>query len=237
MCRGRETCTEVTDRDTWHKNAPLPPPDWLRAHLPSFHESIRLAAKGEVSAARKALSEFPSEAAQKWCIEHGQVSGNFRYRLLGKPPHSPTRPGIGPRNPPPSLVKSVLERDRYHCRYCELPVIPRVILAAFASVVGASAFQFGRSNLERHGAALVSWAQFDHVVPFSQGGATDMSNIVTSCWACNFGKDSYELARIGITDPRSRKPLAVDWDGLRSLLPDLRRIASAEANSSRRPKD
>ncbi len=226
MCRGRATCTEITDRDTWHKNAPLPPPEWLRAHLPSFHESISLAAKGKVSAARKALAAFPSEAAQKWCIEDGQISGNFRFRLLGKPPHSPTRPRIGVRNPPTPLIASVLKRDHYHCRYCELPVIPRPIFTAFACVVGASAFRFGRPNLERHGAALMSWAQFDHVVPYSQRGATDMSNVVTSCWACNFGKDSYEPAQIGITDPRLRKPLAADWDGLLSLLPALRSHAS-----------
>ena len=233
MCRGRRTCTEIESRDTWYKDAPLPPPSWLRARLPSFHESIRLAADGNASAARKALATFPSETAQEWCIEHGQIAGNFRFRLLGKPPHSRSRSGTGPRNPPTSLIAAVLKRDRYHCRYCGLPVIPRAMFTAFGTVVGASAFQFGRVNLERHGAALVSWAQYDHVVPYSQGGATDISNLVTACWACNFGKGSYELHQIGITDPRLRKPLAVDWDGLVSLIPALRLHASRKTHTGR----
>lgn len=222
MCRGRSTCTEIGSRETWHRDAPLPPPESFRAHLPRLHESIRLAARGDVAAARKALAAFPGEAAQQWCIEHGQVAGNFRFRLLDKPPHSPSRPGIGSRNPPSSLMAAVFTRDCYHCRYCGLPVIPRAVFVAFAAVIGASAFQFGRSNLERHGAALMSWAQVDHVVPYSQGGATDSSNLVTACWACNFGKDGYELHQIGISDPRLREPLTTDWDGLMSLLPALR---------------
>ncbi len=222
MCRGELLCSEITSRNSWHKDAPLPPPDSLRAHLPTFHESIRLAAKGKVSAARKALAAFPSKAAQDWGVRHGQVAGNFRFRLLGRPPHSSSHAGRGPRNPPNSLIAAMLKRDSYHCRYCALPVIPKVLFAAFAAIVGPSAFAFGRPNLERHGAALISWAQFDHVVPYSQGGATDMSNLVTACWACNYGKSSYELHQIGITDPRLREPLSAQWDGLASLLPALR---------------
>ena len=82
------------------------------------------------------------------------------------------------------------------------PVVPRSVLTAFSSVFGDDTFRFGRRSAERHGAALVSWAQVDHVVPWSRGGPTDETNLVTSCWACNFGKDSYELAQIGIADPR-----------------------------------
>lgn len=223
MCRGRPTCSEIPeDRSTWHKDAPLPPPESFRSLLPRFHEAVRLAAQGRVSDSQKELAAFPNEAAITWGIEHGQIAGRFRFRLLNRPAHSLSRPGTGPRNPPRALIASVLERDHYHCRYCGLPVIPREIYTAFGSVVGSSAFQFGRPNLARHGAALISWAQFDHVVPYSQGGATDLDNLVTSCWACNFGKGSYELHQIGISDPRSRKPLNVQWDGLLSVLPGLR---------------
>jgi hypothetical protein len=233
MCRGRSTCTEIGSRETWHRDAPLPPPESFRARLPNFHESIRLAASGNVSAARKALAAFPSEEVQQWCIEHGQIAGNFRFRGLGKPPHSPSCPGIGPRNPPRPLMAAVFTRDHYHCRYCGLPVIPRAVFTAFAAVIGADAFQFGRTNRERHGAALISWAQVDHVVPYSQGGATDMSDLVTACWACNFAKDSYELHQIGISDPRLREPVTTDWDGLVSLLPTLRSNFSTKESAHR----
>ena len=221
MCRSRSTCSEIPDPRTWSQKAPLPPPESLRRHLPAFHESIRHAAKGDVAEARKVLSTFPSERAQNWYVQHGQVSGNFRFRLLGRPAHSPFHLGLGPRNPPASLSAAILRRDNYHCRYCGLPVISRAIFVVFALVVGPDAFTFGRTNLTRHGAALISWAQIDHVVPYTRGGATDMSNLVTACCACNFGKSNYELAQIGVSDPRSRKPSGSDWDGLVSLLPAL----------------
>lgn len=31
--------------------------------------------------------------------------------------------------------------------------------------------------------------EVDHIVPVADGGTEDMSNLVTSCWACNQGKE------------------------------------------------
>lgn len=225
MCRGKANCSELLDHRLWSDRGPLPPPQWIRDHLESFYSGVRSAAKSDFAAAVQRFALIPDDEIRNWCIEHGQVSGNFRFRALGKPKGSPPRAGSGPRNIPSRLIASVLERDRCHCRYCGLPVIPREVLTALDRLLGGRAFRFKRKNSERHGAALVSWAQIDHVDPWSRGGATDMENLVTSCWACNYGKAGYEISQIGIADPRLREPVKAAWDGLKSLVPALRSLS------------
>jgi 5-methylcytosine-specific restriction endonuclease McrA len=66
-------------------------------------------------------------------------------------------------------------------------------------------------------------ANVDHVVPWTLGGRTDMENLVSACWCCNYGKSSYTLEQIGLDDPRLRPtPESDGWDGLTSSLPGLR---------------
>jgi len=52
------------------------------------------------------------------------------------------------------------------------------------------------------------------VDPHSRGGRTDPSNLVTACWACNYGKSSYTLTELGMEDPRRRVPALTAWNGL-----------------------
>jgi 5-methylcytosine-specific restriction endonuclease McrA len=44
-------------------------------------------------------------------------------------------------------------------------------------------------------------ATLDHVTPWSLGGRTDESNLVTSCWSCNYGKANFTVEQIGIRNP------------------------------------
>ena len=60
----------------------------------------------------------------------------------------------------PSLRMKVLKRDGYRCRIC------------------------GRSAND--GVRL----EVDHIIPISQGGQTELSNLQTLCWDCNRGKGS-----------------------------------------------
>jgi len=70
-------------------------------------------------------------------------------------------------------------------------------------------------NKPKAGASLVFRPVADHVEPWSRGGATDLNNLVTSCWPCNFGKMEYTVEELGITDPRSRPSVSDGWYGLR----------------------
>lgn len=163
---------------------------------------------------------IPSDAIREWGVEHGQISGNFRSKIIGKTSPEGT-PARGPRTASAALRRTILERDGYTCRYCGLRVIPREVLTAFGAVVGSEHFGTGRANAARHGAALISWVEVDHVVPFQRGGPTTQGNLVTACWACHYGKSHYTVAELGIRDPRARPPAAGSWDGLTSLHPRL----------------
>ena len=82
--------------------------------------------------------------------------------------------------------------------------LPKTVHVAFSIVVGPDVYSVGRTNQERHGMALISRAQLDHVVPHGQGGVTGEENLVTACWACNYGKARFTLSQIALQDPRQR---------------------------------
>ena len=217
MCRRKPYCTELGPPECWSDVAPLPPPAWIRESLVQLHRSIRLAAEGRVAEAREALKSVSNDAIREWGVEHGQISGGFRSRVLAKKSsgdaeHSSTGvPASGQRNPPTALRRAIFERDGYTCRYCGLRVIPREVLVAFGAVIGRELVGTGCANAAHHGAALVSRAEVDHVVPFWLGGKTAKDNLVTAFWACNYGKDRYTVAELGIRDPRERPPAPGAW--------------------------
>ena len=66
----------------------------------------------------------------------------------------------GPREPSLRLKFLVMRRDRFKCRYC------------------------GRSPASHTGVVL----HLDHIIPWSQGGATSDENLQTLCDHCNLGK-------------------------------------------------
>ena len=232
MCRGRPTCSELTNREMWSSRAPLPPPAWITSQLPTLAQAMKAAVSSGEDAARELVGRIPDEKIRSWCVEHGQLSGIFRHRALGKPAAPNESLGIGPRNPNSSMTDAVLRRDRYQCRYCGLPVIPKTVHVAFSIVVGPDAYSVGRTNQERHGMALISRAQLDHVVPYGQGGVTGEENLVTACWACNYGKARFTLSQIALQDPRHRPPSTNEWDGMTSMLPLLRQRARASRNTA-----
>jgi len=89
-------------------------------------------------------------------------------------------------------------------------------LMQMEKMVGAAQFKVkGKGNQIRHGVALTFRATADHVVPMSFGGRTNLDNLVTSCWNCNYGKYNALLEQMGVNDPRET---AVDsklsWNGL-----------------------
>ena len=160
-----------------------------------------------------------------WFVEHGQGSGKQRHRALGEPPSGAHGTANGPREPSKALEAIILVRDRFHCRYCGIPVITRKLLDAFGACVGSVALPLGRRNSEKHGAALVSQSVIDHVLPYQGGGETSLENLVTACWTCSFGKDRFTVSQLGLDDPRQRAPIETSWDGLTSHLPNLVAVA------------
>lgn len=82
--------------------------------------------------------------------------------------------------------------------------------------MGETVFPAARTNLATHGAKFVFLATFDHVLPHSLGGGTDAGNIVSSCHACNFGKDGFTLDELGLDYPAGDR-FAPDQRWLRAV--------------------
>jgi 5-methylcytosine-specific restriction endonuclease McrA len=113
---------------------------------------------------------------------------------------------------------AILTRDGYRCRYCGIPVISPEVRKAVRALYPRAVPWDANDPRERHMGLQALWLQFDHVVPHSHGGRSDLENSVVSCALCNFGKDKYTLRQLGLEDPRLRDPVLTEWDGLERLL-------------------
>ncbi len=70
-------------------------------------------------------------------------------------------------------------------------------------------------------AGLMAEVVEDHVrhhLPYCAGGGNDLDNLVTACWAGQFGRGDFSLEEVGLSDPRARSPIVDEWDGLTGLL-------------------
>jgi 5-methylcytosine-specific restriction endonuclease McrA len=202
------------------------PPPWFDEQLSVFQRAVQYASEGDANGARIELTKIRNQELRTWYIEHGQQSGLFRSRQIGMNLPEFT----GARDPvasPERFAKQVFARDGFRCRYCGLRLVTKQVLSAFSNVVGRDHFCPTGGNQQRHGIVLAFRANIDHVIPWTRGGRTDLDNLVAVCWCCNYGKSSYTLEQIGVTDPRARIPNSDGWDGLSNYLPRLRAAAAA----------
>jgi hypothetical protein len=121
------------------------------------------------------------------------------------------------RMPTLAQKQSLHERDGYHCRFCAIPVIRAEVRKKFCSVFPTLEI-WGSKNAQQHVAFQTMWAQYDHVVPYSDGGTNDLTNMIVTCAPCNFGRMAYTLEEVNLADPRDRQPVRSNWDGLERFL-------------------
>ena len=218
MCRDAEFCTELgRDHSLWSRTCPLPPPDFFNAALDQFILAFSQAKDGQLGKAVDSLNKTRSDELRAWFVEHGQMSG-WHHRVKGLALPKPkkytglleTQKSITP------FESQVYRRDGYRCRYCLIKVIDTKALMQMEKMVGAAQFKVkGKGNQIRHGVALTFRATADHVVPMSFGGRTNLDNLVTSCWNCNYGKYNALLEQMGINDPRDTDlDSKLNWNGL-----------------------
>lgn len=118
---------------------------------------------------------------------------------------------------PNSSVKALIhKRDGYNCRFCCMPVIRRETRSRIMALY-PSALYWGAKEKDQHAAFQAMWAQYDHIVPHSLGGASDLENMVLTCAACNFGRAEYSLEQVAVEDPRIRPPVPSSWNGLENF--------------------
>lgn len=122
-----------------------------------------------------------------------------------------------PRMPDRETREAVKKRDGYHCRFCGMPIIDpsirKAIAAAYPEVVG-----WPTTDVGKHAAFMCMWLQYDHILPNSRGGASNVDNIVLTCTACNFGRMETTLEEGRLIHPfaaeRPKWSGFSDWDGL-----------------------
>lgn len=225
MCRGKKICSELGNNpDLWDKHSPLPPPDWFKGEIELFQKAVTKASTGNIQESTTILQTIKSDALRNWYVEHGQISGNTRNRVLATAKPKPLTTTLDKVRSPDNFAKAVFERDNYSCRYCGMNVIPKSVFKLYRQLVGIQLFRDTGTNSERHGIILAFRANVDHVIPHKLGGRTDMENLVTSCWSCNYGKSSYTIEQLGLTHPRKRIQKSSNWDGLTSLSEGLKQF-------------
>ena len=137
--------------------------------------------------------------------------------IPGAPPKLEINERIKVRMPSKTGMKLLHDRDGFHCRFCEIPVIRKEVRQALRKIY-PEAVSWGRRNIEQHAALQAMWLQYDHVLPHARGGNNDLSNVVITCAPCNFGRMDNLIEEIGVIDPRTRKPVSSGWDGLERLI-------------------
>lgn len=148
----------------------------------------------------------------------GKASPYVRPRAL---PHSPPVLSRGERvverMPTGAVLAELHSRDGFHCRFCGIPVIRKVV-RVFLGKLYPAALRWERTNLSQHAAFQAMWAQYDHVLAHARGGDNSIENTIVTCAPCNFAKMNYTLDELGLSDPRIRHPLKSDWGGLERVL-------------------
>ena len=206
MCRAAKVCSELgLEQSNWNLSSPLKPPQEFSEVHALFLSSYSFACDGNLELAIETLRKTNDGKIRDWYVEHGQMSGFFRLKALGSKSAPKYFGELDPNTSITNFETQVYERDGFKCAYCGNDVVHTRILKRMETLVGPESFRTSGTNAERHGTVFILRATADHVVPISRGGRTELSNLVTSCWSCNYGKSSYTLEEIGLKDPRSIK--------------------------------
>lgn len=187
--------------------------------MDAFSNAYRAAVAGDQRTAWDWLSLTRDRDLNEWFHVHAQNTGTFRFQEYGVEPLPVPMPALDPQRRVTKFENELFARDGYRCRYCGVRVAPASVMKRMEQIMGREVFDAtSRSNTARHGIKMAFSAALDHVVPHSRGGRTDPDNLVTSCWACNYGKTEYTLTEMGLADPRDFEPQQDWWQGLTDVL-------------------
>ena len=205
------------DPDFW---APRP---CLREPIPELFQAAELLDRavyahlaGEWGRAADLIADANMRELWDWAESlRGPTNIEFhRVRTVeGAPPILERNRRDPKKKPDAELRRTIIRRDGYRCRFCGIPVIRTEIRKAMHRKYG-DVLPWGRTNAELHTAFACFWLQFDHVLPHSRGGRTDLDNLAITCAPCNFGRAEWTLEEVGLIDPRTRPVEQTSWDGL-----------------------
>lgn len=194
----------------------------LREPIPEIYEAATLLDRavtahldGDRAKAALLFTQADMPAVRDWCESlWGAKSPYVHYRpVADAPPKLNKSDRPNPRMPTKACMQELLKRDGYHCRFCAIPVIRKEVRQRIQKVY-PTVVPWERYNLGQHAAFQAMWAQYDHVVPNSRGGASTLDNLVVTCAPCNFARMEFTLEEVGLANPLLRTPMRSAWDGL-----------------------
>ena len=148
----------------------------------------------------------------------GKTNPYNQYQLIaGAPPTLKAVQREKLRRPSSELKQLLHSRDGYHCRFCGIPVVRMEIRNRLRKLY-PSVLPWAPWRTTNHAAFQAIWANYDHVLPHSRGGTSDLDNMVVVCAPCNFGRGNHTVEEARLADPRTREPVRSAWDGLERLL-------------------
>jgi 5-methylcytosine-specific restriction endonuclease McrA len=119
----------------------------------------------------------------------------------------------GARMPPKAGLAALIKRDGFHCRFCGIPVV-RAEVRKLMHQAYPEALPWGTSNASQHARFQALWLTYDHVMPHSRGGSSDLDNMVIACQPCNCGRTELTLEEASLVNPLKHEPIRSTWDGL-----------------------
>ncbi len=208
----------TTDRARFDR-APLPYPKEFDSHIDAFVGAVEQAVNGNPDEGRRLLATIDHAPMVEWFDTFAQNAGGERMKLLGN--IAERRGSGGKRDMRVSRVRGIAERDGWRCGYCDIRVIEPRVLRKVDALLGGNVLRRlteKRSNRSYHGIWLVTALTLDHIEPLAENHDDSETNLVTCCWACNFGKYHYTLDELGLQRPRQGRGPRNDWRGLTDLI-------------------
>lgn len=152
-------------------------------------------------------------------IHNAKIAGSVsveihRFREI---PSAPRVEKVKSRMPPHKVELSIFERDGWHCRFCDVPVVSKDVRKQLNKLFPHVA-RWGRKNIDKHRGLSILESSLDHLIPHNRGGDNSHLNLVTACGPCQFGRGGWTIEEVGINNPLNRAPVINGWDGLRRLL-------------------
>ena len=204
-----------TKPSAWPSHCLIPYPAEFDTQIDKVGQALKLA-NTDPDQSRYIVKSIDSEEMKRWFIDVALKSGAWRSKYSGVSgvdvKSSRRRKAINQKR-----IEALFERDKWRCRYCGIRIAGnRKHFKKFARAIRMPELVSGRTDESRHGIYLMLMASYDHVKPHSEGGSNDDSNLVTSCWSCQFGKYRYSLDELRLQNPLDVAPMALeDWCGLK----------------------
>ena len=193
----------------------LMPPNETEHAIRALIAAAQAHSEHQRTLAARYLQAADCAAMRKWV---SSVQGRYDPLVHGPGPTSanksiPASQRDPIRMPPASMKKDMVARDGWQCRFCSLKLMPSQTIKKIIKFYPDTT-RWGGAEREKHALLRAMWAQYDHILPHSSGGKTQLDNLVMTCGPCNYGRNSWTLEDCRLNNPLRRKVVGIEWDGL-----------------------